>query len=91
MANRSLAQAYTHTITLKTDILSEKKGTEFVLFDDGKVYDSEIMAFRVPAEVVQMVVQNWEAFPTLVSAVKNPKYHKHEFKHICECGMTDDN
>lgn len=90
MGERSLAQAYTHKVTLKQDILSEKAGSEFVLFDDGKVYDSEIMAFRVPAEAVCMVVKNWQAFPMLVDVVKNDKYHKHEYKDkvisVCECG-----
>lgn len=91
--NRSLAQAYTHKVTLKQDILGEKKGNEYVLFDDGKVFDSEIMAFRVPPKAVVALVQNWEAFPMLVSAVKNDKYHQHEYKDkvisVCECGDVE--
>lgn len=90
MNNRSIAQAYTHKVTLKQDILGEKKGTEYVLFDDGKVYDSEIMAFRVPPKSVCMVVANWSDFPMLCSAVVNPKYHVHKYEDkvvsACECG-----
>lgn len=92
--NRSLAQAYTHKVTLKQDIAGEKKGTEYVLFDDDKVFDSEIMAFRVPPKPVVMLVQNYKDFPMLVTAVKNPKYHQHKFVDktikVCECGATDE-
>lgn len=94
LSNRSLAQAYTHKVTLKQDLVGEKKGTEYVLFDDGKVLDSEIMAFRTPPKAVALVVQNWQDFPMLVSAIENDKYHQHEYKdttiRICVCGDIEE-
>lgn len=90
--SRSLAQAYTHKVTLLQDFMSEKKGTAFCLFDDGKVFDDEIMTFRQPEKGVAVIVREFEAFPKLLKAVKNPQYHQHAYEEksvfVCTCGAV---
>lgn len=92
--SRSLKQSYTHTVTLIKDFGSEKKGREFKLFDDGVVFDAEIMTFRKPDKEVAALIQSWEAFPSYCEAVENPDYHNHSFKEktirVCDCGEKDD-
>lgn len=92
--SRSAAQSYTHTITFKEEFGEAKKGSEWLLFDDGRVFFSELMTFRQPKDDVKVIVKNWESFPNLVSAVENEKYHKHDYveKTVmeCECGDRKD-
>ena len=88
--SRSVAQSYTHTITFKKEFGEAKENSEWILFDNGDVMFAEIMTMRRPKSDVKVIVQNWESFPDLVSAVENEKYHKHDYveKTImeCECG-----
>lgn len=72
--NRSLAQAYTHKISLKRDFMGySKEYDQFCLFDDGDVLVYEATILFVEPDMAAMV-RNWESLPEIFKAVKNDKY-----------------
>jgi len=70
---RTLAQAYTHRITLKRDFKDYRQGEEFTLFDDGDVLIYEATILRPEPDMAAMV-RNYEELPELFSARKNLNY-----------------
>lgn len=72
--SRTLAQAYTHRISLKKDFMGySKKYDEFNLFDDGDVLIYEATIMR-PSKDMATMVRNYKQLPEIFTAKKNPNY-----------------